>query len=284
MKLKLFKTMWGHPGDFASAVSACRQSGWEGIEGPPPSDALARRELRAQLLGEGLEYIAEVSTAVPAPGIYLPEREASIEEHLQSFREGAERATECGALFVSSMAGCDAWSCEQSVQFFGATDDVAREVGIVASFETHRGRSFYSPWVTRNILRQLPDLKLTCDFSHWCVVCERLIDTEPQVLEVCFAHAHHIHARVGYDQGPQVPDPSAPEHAHDLHAHERWWSAIWDAHEAKGHSITTMTPEFGPDGYLHQLPHTRMPVADLQGVNAWMARRQRERFEARPST
>jgi hypothetical protein len=39
-----------------------------------------------------------------------------------------------------------------------------------------------------------------------------------------------------------------------------------------------MTPEFGPDGYLHTLPFSRMPVAELPTINRWMAERQRERF------
>ncbi len=39
-----------------------------------------------------------------------------------------------------------------------------------------------------------------------------------------------------------------------------------------------MTPEFGPDGYLHQLPFTAQPVADLAEINTWMAGRQRARF------
>ncbi len=39
-----------------------------------------------------------------------------------------------------------------------------------------------------------------------------------------------------------------------------------------------MTPEFGPDGYLHVLPFHGSPVANLDQVNHWMARRVRENF------
>jgi hypothetical protein len=44
-----------------------------------------------------------------------------------------------------------------------------------------------------------------------------------------------------------------------------------------------MTPEFGPDGYLHTQPFTGTPVADLNAVNRWMGLRQRERFSTRAS-
>jgi hypothetical protein len=122
-------------------------------------------------------------------------------------------------------------------------------------------------------------LKLTCDFSHWCVVCERLIDTELDVLALCAERAHHIHARVGYDQGPQVPHPAAPEFQTALEAHEGWWTQIWHRQQARGLSVSTMTPEFGPDGYLQCQPFTRQPVADLEEINAWMAERQKTRFD-----
>ena len=39
-----------------------------------------------------------------------------------------------------------------------------------------------------------------------------------------------------------------------------------------------MTPEFGPDGYLHTLPFTNAPVADLWELNCWMAKNEREHF------
>ena len=41
-----------------------------------------------------------------------------------------------------------------------------------------------------------------------------------------------------------------------------------------------MTPEFGPDGYLHCAPFTQEPVADLDEINAWMATREWEVFSA----
>ena len=190
----------------------------------------------------------------------------------------AEIAVESNPLFLTVIAGCDAWSLEQSVEFFGRALAIGRGAGIPLSFETHRSRSFFNPWITRDILRQLPELKLTCDFSHWCVVCERLIDTEPDVLALCARRAHHIHARVGYDQGPQVPHPAAPECAGALAAHERWWRQIWDSQSHRGLAVSTLTPEFGPDGYLHCLPFSGEPVADLAAVNAWMAQRQRQNF------
>ena len=150
------------------------------------------------------------------------------------------------------------------------------------SVETHRGRYSYSPWLMRDVLLALPELRITADFSHWCVVSERFVlDDEPELLALTAKHVHHIQPRVGYNQGPQVPDPRAPEYAEALEHHERWWSVLWDGMAARGYSKFTATPEFGPDGYLQCAPFTRKPVADLWELNTWIGHRQRERFNTK---
>lgn len=274
MEIQMFKTLWGHTGGLDAAIVACKESEFDGIEGQAPATAVERHEFRGRLSDQRLNYIAEICTA----GSYVPRRDASVGEHLDSFRRQAEAALECHPLFLTVIAGCDAWSIGQSLEFFSAAMEFAEMLGVIVSFETHRSRSFFNPWITRDILQQLPALKLTCDFSHWCVVCERLMDTEPDVIELCAQRAHHVHARVGYDQGPQVPHPAAPEYREALEAHERWWAQLWLNQRLRGMNVTTMTPEFGPDGYLHCLPFTGVPVADLGQINRWMAARERRRF------
>jgi hypothetical protein len=274
MELRLFKTLWGHTGRLEDAIEACRQHHFDGIEGAAPATAEERREFQKQRLDAGLDYIAEICTA----GGYVPDRHASPTGHIESLRRLAAAAKECRPLFLTIIGGCDAGGVDQSVDFFGEAITVASELDLTASFETHRSRSFFNPWTTRDILRQLPALKLTCDFSHWCVVCERLIDTEPAVIALCAERAHHVHARVGYAQGPQVPHPAAPEFSVALAAHEQWWMQIWRSQLSRGMAVSTLTPEFGPDGYLHCLPFTGAPVADLWQINTWMAERQKQRF------
>jgi sugar phosphate isomerase/epimerase len=274
MELYLFKTLWGYRGDLDSVIRVCQEQGFDGVEGPAPLRSPARREFRSRLGDAGLEYIAEICTT----GGYIPDRQMSAFGHLDSLSRQAETAAACKPLFLTIIAGCDAWSVGESVEFFGEAMRIADGLGLTASFETHRSRSLFNPWITRDILGQLPELKLTCDYSHWCVVCERLIDTEPEILALCAERAQHVHARVGYDQGPQVPHPAAPEYREALEAHERWWDQIWFSRFARGKSACTLTPEFGPDGYLQAHPFTGVPVADLDEINGWMAERQRQRF------
>ncbi len=278
MELRVFQTLWGHQGSLSTAISTAESYGFDGVEGQAPASSNARAEFGRELKGEELQFIAEITTA----GSYVPEDGASLETHLSTFMRQADAAMELDPLFLTVIGGSDAWPISKSVEFFGSVISIASRLGVTVSFETHRSRSLFNPWATRDIILQLPKIKLTCDFSHWCVVAERLVlDSEPEILALCAKHAHHVHARVGYDQGPQVPHPAAPEYRAAMDAHDRWWAVIWDAHASQQREFTTMTPEFGPDGYLHTLPYTKAPVADLDNINRWMAYRQRENYAKR---
>lgn len=84
---------------------------------------------------------------------------------------------------------------------------------------------------------------------------------------------------MGYEEGPQVPDPRAPEYGTHLAAHEAWWDLIWASQARRGFEVSTLTPEFGPPRYLHTLPYSDCPVADLEAVCDWQALRQAKRFQ-----
>lgn len=281
MELKLLKTLWGHDGTLDEAIMLCKEAGFQGIEAPAPLDAAERENFFESLANSGLQWIAEVSTCT-LPGVFVPLPGCSVEEHLESLKDGIQRSLAGKPRFINTMAGYDAWHTPDAIRFFEGIVKLQDKYGIVISAETHRGRSTYSPWLTREILLAVPELLITCDFSHWCVVSERLIlDEEPEILALAAKHAHHIQPRIGYDQGPQVPDPRAPEHEASLIAHERWWNAVWDSMALRGFTEFTMTPEFGPDGYLQCAPFTRTPVADLWDINRWTGLRQRERFQNR---
>lgn len=276
MELHIFKTLWGHTGTMAQAVSDALQAGFDGLEGPAPESETDVRFLKTLLADAGLAYIAEITTA----GAYVPDRRADMQQHIDSFAAGLEQSLRLDPVFITCLGGCDAWPEQKNIEFLEAAMQLAKAAGITVSFETHRGRALFNPWVTDRIVAQLPEIRLTCDYSHWCVVCERLVDTELDVLARLARHAHHIHARVGYDQGPQVPHPKAPEYQPALRAHQSWWEMIWQQQLNKGIRSTTLTPEFGPDGYLHEQPFTREPVADLWEINRWMACEERRHYDA----
>lgn len=275
MQLQLFKTMWGATGTTAQLVDQLIKAGMQGLEGPTPVTSVARNEMSELLTQNHLGYIAEITTA----GSYVPDRLATLEQHLSSLEKKLIESLELNPLFITCLGGCDAWPEQQSIEFFQRAIELSTQHGLKISFETHRSRSLFNPWVTQRIIEQIPNMLFTVDFSHWCVVCERLMDTELDVINAIANNVQHIHARIGYEQGPQVPDPRAPEYKYALDAHQDWWEIIWQSQLSRNFKTTTMTPEFGPDGYLHLLPYSQEPVADLWELNQWMATEEQFHFK-----
>jgi hypothetical protein len=132
--------------------------------------------------------------------------------------------------------------------------------------------------MTAKMMELFPDLKLCCDFSHWVCVSESLLEEHTDLIRRSAERCHHLHARVGHEQGPQVSDPSAAEYARHLAAHEAWWDMVWAAQRRRGDDLSTLVPEFGPPPYAPTLPGTEIPLRNVTEVCDWMATRQSERY------
>jgi hypothetical protein len=262
MKVKSIKSLWGMEGSLESQFERIASAGYDGIESPLPNmiEKLfgfpAEEKLFRRLLEQyELEYIAMVFTDGP--------------NHAESFSEQVERAAELAPIMINSHSAGDNMTFYEQVGFFQEALAVEQKVGIPVGHETHRGRAMFTPWTTGALLREFPELKLTADFSHWVCVCESLLDNQKDHMELAINRAIHIHTRVGYAQGPQVPHPGAPEYSFELSTHEHWWKQIVKAHAHAGTQLT-FTPEFGPQPYMPRLPFTDQPVADLWQVCLWM--------------
>ncbi|NNE37728.1 MAG: sugar phosphate isomerase/epimerase [Gammaproteobacteria bacterium] len=266
MELKVFMTLWGYTGSIQEAVQHAIDSGYDGIEGPVPGSSEAVNLFGELLESHSLAYIAEIATA----GMFVPDRTLPVDDHLADIKHNLERLKPLNPVQVTCLGGCDAWDVEKSAGFFknamGLADRFQRNI----SFETHRGRSLFNPWVTRDICNRIPDLRLTCDFSHWYVVCEGIQPYDESIIRELVPHAQHIHGRVGYDQGPQVPDPRTEIYLKFLQQHLNWWRWIWEHHALAGFESTTMTPEFGTDGYDYRDPVSGECLVEPTILNDWM--------------
>lgn len=274
LKLLLVRHLWGIDlaNGFAPYISGWHDAGYKAIE--TPLLGLPDRNLFHQTLKqEHLAWIPQVFSNMFTPA-------GTVAEHLLSLKTQIEECLDENPLFINGHTGSDAWSFAEAEDFYGAATEMEKIIGVPLTHETHRSRYFSNPWNTEKILRRFPSLKLTCDYSHWVCVAERLLQDCTNILELCAAHCWHIHARVGYEEGPQVPDPRAPEWEHHLSVHEEWWQQIWKAQKSSGREVSTLTPEFGPPPYLHTIPYTQAPVADLNSICNWIAQRQRDRFDA----
>lgn len=272
MKLRTYQTLWGWEGTIEDAAKVAEEDGFDGLEGPMKAGW-------QEVLGDA-DYIGEVVTG----GGYVPPKRRGVEDHLEDLRIGVEACLVSAPRMINVLGGCDWWSFSEKVRFGEALLALEDELRVPLSLETHRSRMTFHPWVTRDLLAELPELGITCDFSHWCCVTERLImDEEPALLALLAGHCRHVHARVGYDQGPQVPDPSAQIFEGEVAAHLRWWRVLYEKAEARGQHNFTMTPEFGPDGYQQSDPVTGEVAASLQALNKGMRDRLGAEFGASKS-
>lgn len=272
MRLDLYRSLWGVTTPIETLFPTLRASGYVGVESRLPApDQLDRF---VALLGEhDLKWIGILSTAGEA-----------TRDHLDSLTRQTLELARHGAVQITAQSGRDDWSLAEALAFYNAAADAERSLSVPVAHELHRGRTFFNPWVTRDILQHVPGIRLCVDYSHWVCVAERLFDEHDAVmnpiLELCAERAIHLHTRVGYEEGPQVPDPGAPEYARHLAAHERWWKQIFDVQRLRGRPSLSATPEYGPPNYLHTLPHSNQPVAELDRIVDFSAKRTRALFDS----
>src|SRR5215216_355751 len=194
----------------------------------------------------------------------------TYQDHIKSFESQFEFAAQCQVVFINSHTGRDIFSFEENIQIFQRVTQLSQSSGIPILIETHRGRPTYSAIETRKYLDAVPELRLTADFSHWMVVHESDLADQRTNVELAMTRVDYIHARVGYAEGPQIPDPRAPEWQGAVARHLQLWQQIIDQYKRNDEESLYITPEFGPPAYMHTLPFTNQPVGDVWEQNVYM--------------
>lgn len=225
-------------------------------------------EIADQHASHGLQLIGQILT-----------QGQTYREHIRSLETQFEFAAQCQVAFINSHSGRDIFRFDENVQIFQRLVQLSQDSGIPVLVETHRGRPTYSAIETHKYLEAVPGLRLTADFSHWMVVHESGLEDQQENLEMAIARADYIHARVGYAEGPQIPDPRAPEWQYALERHLGLWQAILDHQKESGQETLFITPEFGPPAYMHTMPFTNQPVGDVWEQNVYMKSLLAERLQ-----
>lgn len=257
--------MWDDP--LETFLRRVRDDGFDGTEIWLKTLAEPPDEVAAMHRAYGLQLVGQTLTEGDTP-----------DEHLRSLEEQAAYALDCEPVLINHHAGRDRFTFEANVRIFRRLIELSAETGCDFVAETHRGRPTYSAVETRRYLEALPELALTADFSHWMVVHESDLSDMDDLLDLAIRRSRHVHARVGYAEGPQVPDPRAPEWKGHVDRHLGLWQRIVDARRAAGAEVLTITPEHGPPDYMHTQPFTNEPVADTWEVNVYLRDLLRERL------
>ncbi len=260
MKIKYIRGMWGMEQPTLEAnLRMIKEGGFDGVEMGAPEDKRRRTELRSILDDLGLDLVVQQWTFGSSPG-----------EHARSFEEQYRRGVELNPLFVNSQTGKDYYTTAENMLLIDAARELEEKCGFQVMHEIHRGRATFSTVATMALIEAMPEIRLTADFSHWCCVHESLLQDQAESVERAILHSCHIHARVGYEEGPQVNDPRAPEWKQALEAHMRWWRKIVEHQRDEGRKVLTICPEFGPPEYMPTLPYTRQPLSNLWEINCHM--------------
>ena len=265
----LFKTLWGWTASLQQACSSASSDRFDGLEvnlDHPCLKALDPEAIRCCVSDAKQHLILEIVTG----GDYTPDLSCSPLQHLDQIQCALERAIALAPLKISLITGSDSWEEVDQHRFLESVLDQVDACSIPVTLETHRSRSLFDPWRMPAWLARHPRLRLTADLSHWCAVSERLMTPDLPPIQAMAGRVDHIHARIGHAQGPSVSHPFAPEWAQALESHHRCWQLFLDRRAVPECPIT-MTPEFGPDGYMPLHPFTAEPLADVQLLNTKMA-------------
>lgn len=111
---------------------------------------------------------------------------------------------------------------------------------------------------------------ITADLAHWVCVAESLLVGHEVALGEAIRRAGHIHARVGFAEGPQVPDPFSPIWSRELEVFSGWWLRIAQRFCSEGRECLTVTPEYGPPPYGWISLQSGEPLRDFFEMNVLM--------------
>lgn len=262
MKILFFCSTWGleEMPSMEARLRKIKAGGFDGVEMAVPEEAAACLEARRIADELGLDIIAQQCRTAGN----------TVAEHTAGFGAIHQRALLLRPLHLNSHTGRDHFTVEQNLEIFDHASAVATRHGLEVMHETHRSRALFSAPAAERLLAERPDLKLVADFSHWCCVHESLLADQPERIERAIDRSFAIHARIGHEQGPQVPDPRDGMWRSHLDAHLAWWKEIAAWRRAEGRDVLCVTVEFGPAPYMTLLPQTHRPIADLWDINVFM--------------
>lgn len=271
MPIQFFCPRWGseHLG-WDAFCQRVKQVGYDGVE-----YAIAATTSNKEI-DEVLQIAARYNLAIIAQ--HYDTYEADFSKHYDLYQAWLEKVKPYPFVKIDSQTGKDFFSFEQNKSLIEAADAFTAQTGIAICHETHRNKFPFAAHVTKDYLQKIPSLRITLDASHWVCVAESYLYDQEEAIALAVERADHIHARVGYPEGPQVADPRAPEWQEALERHLSWWDEVVTLKRRENKNLT-ISPEFGPFPYMVHHPLSQQPVADQWEVNVYMMQLLKERYK-----
>jgi sugar phosphate isomerase/epimerase len=261
MELKILCPQWGHEHlDLEEFFRNVKEAGYDGVDTWIPEDKTTRKRF-IRLLDE--YELCMVSHQHQATG-------DTIDEFCRSFEYYLNLSLESAPILINSHSGRDSFTIKEQLQVIDVAENFAVKNNIRITHETHRGRIGFGPMNSRDLFSHRPNMKITADFSHWVCVTESYLENFQDELEEAILRAEHIHARVGFVEGPQIPDPRSSFWEHQVQFFLEIWKRIITYQQSIETKVFTMTPEFGPPPYLWTNLSENAPVVNQWDINVYM--------------
>jgi hypothetical protein len=249
-------------------------SSYEGVEINFPSDKYFREQFIQQIdnskqKNDAFIFVAQQLTA--------PENE-SVDSYIRKMEKKLLELSALQPSFINSHTGKDYYSFDDNCKIIEAALNISSKTGVRILQETHRGRFSFHAATLIPYLKKFPEMELVGDFSHFCTVSESMLQDQEEIIRQIIPHVSHIHARIGWEQGPQVNDPSAEEWETHFTIFSAWWKKIVQLKEQKGWKYFTITPEFGPAPYMPSEPFTKRPLSQQWDNNMYMKNQLKKLF------
>ncbi len=274
MPIKFFCPRWGSKDlSWSDFVHKAKDAGYDGIEYGIANDAPLAE------LDEAWESAERLNMPI------IPQHHATndrdINHHANNYAGWFEKIRPYPAIKVNTQTGKDFFTFEQNKLLIDIASRYSKDNNVEVLHETHRGKFSFAAHVTYEYLQKISDLRLVLDISHWVNVATSYLEDQPEAVGLALERTGHIHARVGYTEGPQIPDPRVPEWSNALNIHLQWWDRVAERMRKESpDAVITITPEFGPYPYMVHLPGKNEPITNQWDVNVFMMELLRERYSA----
>jgi len=261
MEIKILSPQWGHEHlELKTFLDKIKAAGYDGIDTWIPDNLADKRTLFDYLQQHEMYMVSHQHRA----------EGSTFKKFKESYIKNLYECAEPSPLLINSHTGRDYFSLQQHLELVDAAQEFSAKTGITVAHETHRGRLGYSPQMISTVFELRSDFCITADFSHWVCVTESMLENFTGIVDEAIRRSRYIHARVGFEQGPQVPDPRAPEWKYALDWFVDCWDKIAAVNKQLNCKILPITTEFGPAPYMPAIPFTGELVADQFTVNCFM--------------
>lgn len=240
VKIKFFCTRWGSEAiPWEVFLNQIKVAGYDGVEiGLPDNDKKAF-ELIDLIKNEGLLYIIQ----------HWETNDKQFSIHRQEFEQRLIRLAQFEPTLLNSHTGKDFFTTDQNTELLYIAQRISHQMSVQLVHETHRGRFSFAAHVMEPYLK-IANLGLALDVSHWFCVAESLLLDQQVNIDAVIPFVHHIHARIGHTQGPQVYDMFNDRWQETRNRHVKIWEQVIESRKRQGNEIVTITTEYGPEPYM----------------------------------